>query len=40
MTSISLAEYKKQYGGGRKTAAKRSKYNAQRIEKDAWSEVR
>lgn len=34
MTSISLAEYKKQYGGGRKTAAKRSKFNSQRIEKD------
>lgn len=34
MTSISLAEYHKQFGGGQKAAAKRSKYNAQRIEKD------
>ena len=34
MTSISLAEYHAQYGGGRKTATKRSKFNAQRIEKD------
>lgn len=34
MTSISLAEYRKQYGGGRKTAVKRNKYNASKIEKD------
>lgn len=34
MTSISLAEYHKQYGGGRKTATKRNKYNAVKIEKD------
>ena len=34
MTSISLAEYKKQYSGGRKTAAKRNKFNAVKIEKD------
>lgn len=34
MTSISLAEYHKQYGGGRKTAVKRNKYNAVKIEKD------
>lgn len=34
MTNISLAEYKKLYGGGRKTATKRNKFNAQRIEKD------
>lgn len=34
MTSISLAEYRKQYGGGRKTAVKRNKYNAVKIEKD------
>jgi len=34
VTSISLAEYQKQFGGGRKTATKRNKFNAQRIEKD------
>ncbi|OTG81516.1 DUF1064 domain-containing protein [Acinetobacter sp. ANC 4648] len=34
MTSISLAEYHKQFGGGRKTASKRNKFNAQKIEKD------
>ena len=34
MTSISLAEYKKLYGGGRKTAVKRNKFNAVKIEKD------
>lgn len=34
MTSISLAEYRKQFGGGQKTTSKRSKFNAQRIEKD------
>ena len=33
MTSISLAEYHKQYGG-RKTAVKRNKFNATKIEKD------
>ncbi|TCB50984.1 DUF1064 domain-containing protein [Acinetobacter sp. ANC 4779] len=34
MTSISLTEYHKQYGGGRKTATKRNKFNAVAIEKD------
>lgn len=34
MTSISLAEYHQQYGGGRKTATKRNKFNAVKIEKD------
>ncbi len=34
MTSISLAEYRQQYGGGRKTATKRNKFNAVKIEKD------
>lgn len=34
MTSISQAEYKKLYGSGRKTAVKRNKYNAVKIEKD------
>ena len=34
MTSISLVEYHKQFGGGRKTASKRNKFNAQKIEKD------
>lgn len=34
MTSISLAEYRKQYVPKAKPKAKRSKYNAQRIEKD------
>ncbi len=34
MSSISLAEYHKQFGGGRKTAVKRNKYNAVKIEKD------
>lgn len=34
MTSISLAEYHKQYGGGRKTAVKRNKFNAVKLEKD------
>lgn len=34
MTSISLAEYHQQYGGGRKSATKRSKFNAVKIEKD------
>ena len=34
MTSISLAEYRNQYGGGRKTATKRNKFNAVAIEKD------
>lgn len=34
MTSISLAEYHKQFGGGRKTASKRNKFNAHKIEKD------
>ena len=33
MTSISLAEYQKQYGGGRKTAVKRSKFNSSKVEK-------
>lgn len=37
MTSISLAEYNKQYGGGRKTATKRNKYNAVKIEKDGMT---
>jgi len=34
MKSISLAEYHKQFGGGRKTAVKRNKFNAVKIEKD------
>ena len=34
MTSISLAEYHKQYGGGRKTTAKRSKFNSSKVECD------
>ena len=34
MTSISLAEYHKQFGGGRKTATKGNKFNAVKIEKD------
>ncbi len=34
MTSISLAEYHKQYAPKAKPKAGRSKYNAQRIEKD------
>lgn len=34
MTSISIAEYKKQYSGGRKTTVKRNKFNAVKIEKD------
>ena len=34
MTSISLAEYHKQFGGGQKTATKRNKFNAVKIEKD------
>ncbi len=34
MTSISLAEYKKLYGNERKTAIKRNKFNAVKIEKD------
>ena len=34
MTSISLAEYRKQYAPKSKPKAKRSKFNAQRIEKD------
>ncbi|OTG82370.1 DUF1064 domain-containing protein [Acinetobacter sp. ANC 4648] len=34
MTSISLAKYHKQFGGGRKTASKPNKYNAVKIEKD------
>ena len=34
MSSISLAEYHAQFGGGRKTASKRNKFNATKIEKD------
>lgn len=34
MTSISLAEYKKLYGKARKTATKRNKFNAVKIERD------
>ena len=34
MTSISLAEYHEKFGGGRKTATKRNKFNAVKIEKD------
>ena len=34
MTSISLAEYHKQFGDGHKPASKRNKFNAQKIEKD------
>ena len=34
MTSISLAEYREQFDGGRKTATKRNKFNAVKIEKD------
>jgi len=34
MTSISLAEYKKLYGNESKTATKRNKFNAVKIEKD------
>ncbi|OTG65821.1 DUF1064 domain-containing protein [Acinetobacter silvestris] len=37
MTSISLAEYHKQFSGGRKTTSKRNKpnkFNAQKIEKN------
>ena len=37
MTSISLAEYHKQYGGGRKTATRRNKFNAVKIEKDGMT---
>ena len=34
MSSISVEEYRKQFGGGRKTAVKRNKFNATKIEKD------
>ena len=34
MSSISVEEYRKQFGGGRKTGAKSNKFNAQKIEKD------
>ena len=34
MSSISVEEYRKQFGGGRKTASKSNKFNAQKIEKD------
>ena len=34
MSSISVEEYRKQFGGGRKTASKRNKFNATKIEKD------
>ena len=34
MTSTSLAQYHKQYGGGRKTAVKRSKFNSSKVECD------
>ena len=34
MSSISVEEYRKQFGGGRKTGAKRNKFNATKIEKD------
>ena len=34
MSSISLAEYHAQFDGGRKTASKRNKFNATKIEKD------
>lgn len=34
MTSISLAEYHKQYAPKAKTKSGRNKFNAQRIEKD------
>ena len=34
MTSISLAEYQAKSGGGRKTGAKRNKFNATKVEKD------
>ena len=37
MTSISLAEYHKQFGGSRKSATKRNKFNAVRIEKDGMT---
>ena len=34
MSSISVEEYRKQFGGGRKTVVKRNKFNATKIEKD------
>ena len=34
MSSISVEEYRKQFGGGRKTGAKRNKFNATKVEKD------
>ena len=34
MSSISVEEYRKQFGGGRKTASKRNKFNATKIEKN------
>ena len=34
MSSISVEEYRKQFGGGRKTAVKRNKFNATKIEKN------
>ena len=34
MSSISVEEYRKQFGGGHKTAVKRNKFNATKIEKN------
>ena len=34
MSSISVEEYRKQFGGGRKTAVKRNKFNSSKVEKD------